>query len=313
MRPTYGFKLPLTVLVFSGLLASSCGDDGSDDVDSETSAAGKGCSAKRLAAGDQSFTIMHGGAARTYLLHVPPAYDGKKAVPLVIDMHGLMSNASQQRGFSGWTSKADQEGFLVANPDGLNSSWNAGELCCGSSQQNKVDDEGFIRALVTELKRTACIDNKRVYATGLSNGGAMSHLLACRASDVFAAVAPVAMGNGTRPCQPARPVSVFMARATGDNLVPYEGGGFIDVPSAQADFDQWKTLNGCTGEPKVTNTFCKSYDQCNAGVEVSQCTVQTRADDLGTLGGHILYGPAAAQGFVLADAIWEVFKRQTLP
>jgi polyhydroxybutyrate depolymerase len=131
------------------------------------------------------------------------------------------------------------------------------------SLANHVDDEGFLRAVVAKTRADGCIDPKRVYATGLSNGGAMSHLLACRAADVFAATAPVSMGNGTVPCAPARPVSVIMFRGTADPLVPY-AGGFI--PGAQADFDQWKALDGCAGAPvpSATNGLCQTHAACRA-------------------------------------------------
>src|SRR4029078_4838594 len=104
--------------------------------------------------------------------------------------------------------KSDSTGFIVVYPNGLNASWNGGSLCCGQSRMDGVDDEGFLRALVARMQRDACIDARRIYATRLSRRGALAHLLACRAADLFAASAPVSMGNGTIPCQPSRPISV---------------------------------------------------------------------------------------------------------
>jgi polyhydroxybutyrate depolymerase len=183
----------------------------------------------------------------------------------------------------------------------LNASWNGGELCCGTSQRTGVDDVGFMRAIVAKLQQEACIDPKRVYATGLSNGGAMSHRLACEAADLFAATAPVSMGNGTRPCQPARPISVTMFRGTSDTLVSYNGGLF---PSAQADFDQWKGLSGCSGSPSRVHNVCETYTGCGAGTEVTLCTIN---------GGHVLYSAAAQQQAPVPDVVWEMFSRQRLP
>ncbi|HMJ14582.1 MAG TPA: PHB depolymerase family esterase, partial [Polyangiaceae bacterium] len=125
--------------------------------------------------GNSSTSLTHGGQLRTYEIHVPPGYDGRSPVPLVIDMHGLTSTSGAQAGLSGWRSKADREGFIVVNPQGLGNSWNGGRLCCGSSQSSGVDDVGFMRAIVNRFKQQECIDPKRVYGTGLSNGGAMSH------------------------------------------------------------------------------------------------------------------------------------------
>lgn len=252
-----------------------------------------------LSPGNETFRIEHDGATRTYIVHVPASLDPSTPVPLVVDMHGLTSSATAQAGLSGWRAKADAEGFIVAHPQGLNASWNGGDLCCGTSQRNGVDDEGFIRAMVAELQSAGCIDAKRIYATGLSNGGAMSHLLACNAADLFAASAPVSMGNGTRPCEPSRPISVVMTRGTRDTLVSFNGGLF---PSAQADFEQWAELNGCTGEPRPADELCQVFDDCEGGVEVKLCALDA---------GHVLYDNA--QDFSVPDVVWETFERQTLP
>jgi len=93
--------------------------------------------------GERSETLTHDGVARNYMIHVPASYDGNAPVPLVLDIHGLTSNASQQAAISGWRAKADREGFVVIWPNGLDSSWNGGSLCCGMSLANHVDDEGF--------------------------------------------------------------------------------------------------------------------------------------------------------------------------
>jgi polyhydroxybutyrate depolymerase len=252
-----------------------------------------------LASGNETFSIEHDGATRTYIVHVPENIDPSTRVPLVVDMHGLTSSATAQAGLSGWRSKADAEGFIVVHPQGLNASWNGGDLCCGTSQRNQVDDEGFIRAMVAELQTAGCIDPKRIYATGLSNGGAMSHLMACNAADLFAASAPVSMGNGARPCEPSRPISVVMTRGTQDTLVAFNGGLF---PSAQADFEQWAALDGCKGEPKAAGELCQVFDDCEGGVEVKLCALAA---------GHVLYDNR--QGFSVPDVVWETFERQVLP
>lgn len=257
------------------------------------------CPASTLPAGNHSLSLEHDGVVRTYLVHVPRGLDPAAPAAMVVDLHGLTSSASAQAALSGWRAKADAEGFIVVHPQGLDSSWNGGELCCGASLRNDVDDEGFIRALVAQMQLDSCVDPRRVYATGLSNGGAMSHLLACSAADIFAATAPVSMGNGTRPCVPARPISVVMTRGTSDALVPFEGGFF---PSAHEDFEQWAELNGCAGDPEPQDELCQAYTRCEGGVEVKTCTVDA---------GHVLY--SNRQGFSVPDVVWRTFERQTLP
>jgi polyhydroxybutyrate depolymerase len=285
-----------------GATAGSSGSGGAAAGGSGGQPGATGCgAATQPKAGDTTLTFPFGGVDREYIVHVPTSYDGSVRVPLLLDIHGLTSNDTQQEALSGWRQKSDATGFIVVYPNGLDSSWNGGSLCCGTSQANGVDDEGFLRAVVARMQAAACIDPKRIYATGLSNGGAMAHLLACRAADLFAASAPVSMGNGTMPCQPARPISVTMFRGTSDPLVPFNGGLF---PSAQADFDQWRMFNGCTGTPDTVHGICSTYRQCNAGVEVTLCTIDA---------GHVLYPQAAQQGAPVPDVVWEGFARQTLP
>ena len=262
-----------------------------------------------LQPGDYTMTLSHGGMDRRFLLHVPPSYDGKSSVPLVLDMHGYFSSAEQQKLISGWAAKSDREGFLLVHPDGFSRSWNGGTLCCGEAMRNGVDDEGFLRAIVQKLKAEACINPKRVYATGLSNGGAMAHLLACRAADVFAATAPVSMSNGAVPCEPGRGISVTLFRATGDSLVPYEHTDH-PIPGAEADFESWKTRNGCSGEP-TTNGVCKTYSQCRDGAEVTLCTITTTAADE-PWAGHVLYPQALREDAGVPGLVWSMFERHEL-
>ncbi len=280
----------------------STGTDGGSAIDAGPTVDAGPCSGGgTLKPGDTTVMLTHGGAARSFIVHVPPGYDGSRPVPLVLDIHGLTSNGAQQELVSGWRQKSDATGFMVVYPNGLGNSWNGGALCCGRSQQTGVDDVGFLRAVVAHMAANACIDRKRVYATGISNGGAMSHLLACRAADLFAAAAPVSMGNGAQPCQPSRPLSVIMFRGTTDPLVPYAGGMF---PGAQADFDQWSQLNQCTAAPQTTHGVCSTRAHCAGDVEVTLCTIDA---------GHVLYAQAATQGAPVPDVVWEAFQRHTLP
>jgi polyhydroxybutyrate depolymerase len=267
------------------------------------------CAAPALPAGDQMKMLDHGGTQRQYTVHVPAKYDGSKAVPLVLDFHGWTSTpmeeemgGSDMKG-SGWATKSDSEGFIVVFPQGLDDSWNGGALCCGTSQSNGVDDEGFAIDIVKKMEQDACIDPKRVYVTGISNGGAMSHLLACKEAGIFAASAPVSMGNGTTPCMPSRPISVIMFRGQMDDLVPYNGGGALGFPSAMADFDMWKDIDGCSGMPMSTHQYCQTYTGCKAGTEVTLCSLPNA--------GHVVYDDKAE--ISVPDVTWEAFQRQVLP
>jgi len=246
-----------------------------------TGAAGTGgastCAGATLTAGNSNRTISIGGVSRTYILHVPSSYTGTKPVPLVIDFHALGGTGSQEQSLSGYQKIADQEGFLILFPDGIDNAWNIGPCCTNS---RTVDDLGFAKGMVATIVGQACIDTKRVYATGFSMGGGMSHYLACNAADVFAAVAPSSFDllvPDEEPCAPSRPISVLTYRGTADTTVPYAGGkgpsGKITFLGAQGSFQRWVGIDGCTA-PTTADGDCTYYKTCTAGVEVGLCVKQ---------------------------------------
>jgi len=167
---------------------------------------------------------------------------------------------------SGFNQVADQHGFIVVYPNGTSRlssdillTWNGGD-CCGYAQQKNVDDVGFVRAIVTELQAQAAIDTRRIYATGVSNGGILSQRLACEAADIFAAVAPVAGTLNFSPCNPSKPISVIEFHGTADQHIPYNGGKGpqslvnVDFASVPASVGFWTTFDGCKSQPQ-TNSF----------------------------------------------------------
>lgn len=209
-----------------------------------------------------SLSLNSSGTGRTYLLYVPPGYDGSRAMPLVLNFHGLGSNGEQQHLYSGLIPIAEREGFLVASPDGINRSW---LLTPG------VNDIAFTRDLVAEISRLVCVDPDRVYATGMSNGGFMSAAVACGASDLVAAVAPVAGLTGVSGLC-GEPVPFIEFHGTDDRIVPYEagilaptGGPFAGVPALM---EEWAEHNGCEGDPverRVSETVVfREYQGCDA-------------------------------------------------
>ena len=181
-------------------------------------------------------SIRFANRNRSYMLHVPSSFNGTKPVPLVIDMHGFTSTANAQSGVSGFLQESDAKGFIVAWPSGLNNSWNAFG-CCGNSLNRNVDDVGFIRAVVADIIAKGVIDESRVFATGLSNGGSMSHRLACQAADLFASTSPVSftLNHAVNQCTPARPITVGHFHGINDTTVNFNGGQFESAPNSFAD------------------------------------------------------------------------------
>lgn len=252
-------------------------DTTTDATDTSTTDA-TACPADALVAGQYNdFELEHDGVMRSYNLYVPEGHDGNAAAPLLLNFHGYTSSAAEQQIFSNMNPTADSYGLIVAYPQGLDSSWNAG-TCCGTSAQDDVDDVGFALAVIEDAKSRACIDAKRVYATGMSNGGFLSHRLACEQADSIAAIAPVAgvIGIPLEDCNPSRPVPVLHFHGTEDGLVPYEGGtmgpGAVDTVAA------WSEHDGCGGEPTESfaqdDVHCEASDDCDAGTRTELCTIE---------------------------------------
>lgn len=274
-------------------------------------------------------SMVFDGAERVYDVWVPASYDGSVPVPLVLDLHGYGSNKTAQRGVSGFQAQADLHNFLVAwpqgrfgapdNPEGRNMpagpSWNAGGFCCGDAASTRVDDVGFLNAVARAIEEEASIDLRRVYVTGISNGGAMSHLMACRSANSIAAVAPVAFPLNVNPltdCRPSRPVAVRHYAGTTDTLVSYDGVGNLIVP-AQTSFAYWRDATPCAGttpdETTVLGTStCERYTDCAAGTEIGLCSVNASLNT--PIPGHITYINPDLN--IAADA-WAFFSRQQAP
>jgi poly(3-hydroxybutyrate) depolymerase len=243
-----------------------------------------------------------GGVERSYILHVPPGYTGTSAVPLVLDFHGLGGNGAGQKALSGFAALSDQDNFVIAWPNGIDNAWNIGPCC---TRSRDVDDLGFAKAIVSEVENLGCIDVKRVYATGFSMGGGMSHFLACNAADIFAAATPSAFDLlEEMPCQPVRPISVLAFRGTADPLVVF-AGGISNPPNgccppitflgAIDSFNRWGSINACSGTPANTGDTT-TFTQCMGGVQVGLVTIEG--------GGHAP-GPATTA--------WNFLKARALP
>jgi len=259
-------------------------DGGSDGLPSA------GCAGSALAAGDTMRTLQVGTVTRTYVLHLPAAYDGTRAVPLVLDFHGIGNTGMSELGSSPYPPQLDPAGVVMAFPDGLKgpagTAWNVGPCCVAG-----VDDVGFARAVVADVAQAACIDAARVYAVGVLTGGGMAYTLACQAADVFAAAAPAAfdmLSETVGACVPARAISVAF-RGTNDPRVPYTGGYSSLVPGmpitflgAVGSFQAWAQIDHCAGAASSADANgCAHYSGCQDGAEVILCTKQGGSDDPG--------------------------------
>lgn len=206
----------------------------------------------REPADDQQEHLAIGGVDGTYFLHLPRSRAENSSAPLVLVFHGGGGHASTMPNFTHFEELADRDGFLVAYPESFNKSWN------DTRGLSPADDVAFIRGLISELERVHRADPKRIYATGISNGGFFSSRLACELSDTLAAIASVAatMPQTLLPvCRPAAPISVMFMHGTKDPLVHIEGGPVlrdrgvaISLSKAQ---DFWRKWDATTSTPVV--------------------------------------------------------------
>ncbi len=291
--------------------AASPTDDADTGDANVTEDASTACAPTGLAPGDATLHLDFGGMTRTYKVHVPPSYDGSVPVPLVLNFHGYTSTADQEIALTHMNDQSDTSGFIVVYPEGVLNSWNAG-VCCGTAASMDLDDVGLARAIVSAMESRACVDPHRVYATGMSNGGFLSHRIGCEAADLFAAIAPVAgvLGIPDADCTPSRPVPVMDFHGTADPIVPWGGSAGLGFPSVPDTIAGWARRDGCTGTPHTTfdhgDTHCETYDACDGGVEVTLCTVEG--------GGHWWPGGILTHnGIDATSAMWDFFTRYRLP
>jgi len=253
----------------------------------------------------QEYSIIHNGLTRTYRLHLPADYTTSNHYPLVINMHGMGSNAWEQEIYTGFNQVSDTGGFIVVYPNGVNNLWNV-------SSTGGVDDVGFISALIDTLDALHSTDLSRVYAIGMSMGGFMSYRLACELSDRIVAIASVTGLQAFYPCNPGRPVPVLQMHGTADGVVPYSG-----VASTIA---HWVNHNNCPTTPVIidlpdidttdnSTVTLSYYYPCDDSTEVKLYTING--------GGHTWPGANIIIGVTNQDIhasseIWNFFRKYTL-
>lgn len=266
-------------------------------------------------------SIQHDGIYRTYNLYIPASYSGAEQVPLVLNLHGYGSNNVEQGAYGDFSSIADTAGFIVALPQGTRDGnavtyWNA-------EWGGTVDDIGFFDVFLDTLIAEYNIDERRIFSTGMSNGGFMSITLACVMSDRIASVASVtgtmASSQGST-CNPSRAVPMMQIHGTADFTVPYIGNSeFLSVDNV---INHWVLRNNCDGSPIytsipdiVTTDFCtaEKFEYLNGdnGSEVVHYKI--------TGGGHTWPGTAFTNfgitnlDFDASTVIWEFFLRHPMP
>lgn len=204
----------------------------------------------RAAASMEAHSLRVGGVERSYRLYRPSQVSANAA--LVVALHGGWGSGETMAEQSGFNALADRHGFIVAYPDGIGRSWNAGS-CCAGAQERNVDDVGFIRDVIAQVKSRHPVDPKRVFGTGFSNGAMMVHRIACEAPDLFAAIAPVSGGIMVSSCKTRSAMPTLLIQGRKDPRIPWDGGEFEGNfrPSIRSIVDNLANRNGCSGEESV--------------------------------------------------------------
>ena len=209
-------------------------------------------------------TIDIGGVERLYLIHVPENLPEGENVPVVIALHYLGCTASQFEAYTLFSDKADQEGFIVVYPQGIDNSWNAG-ACCDPAVTHNVDDIGFISELIDTLIEEYPIDSGKVFLAGFSNGAILGYALTGLFPERIAGFASVAGILAMEIDPPSNPVPIIHFHALDDNAVNING--MWGYPSVYDLLDDWKTINNITTEPdtfrndsRVTGILYPSMD-----------------------------------------------------
>lgn len=216
--------------------------------------------------GSFSEALTSGGLDRTYILHVPKGYDGSTRLPLVIAYPGFAQPADLLVTYDGLDAVSDASGFLLVTPNATGNplNWNQ------AKSAGRPDDVQFTKDLLTKIEAETCVDPKRLYLVGFSNGGGMALRVAC---EMPAGVAAVGVVSAYYPLCSA-PVPLIAFHGTGDPAVPFEGGASvpfpgINFPVVRRSVSEWARTLGCDGLALIShpsqNVELSTYTRCQGG------------------------------------------------
>jgi len=247
-------------------------------------------------------TIQNDGRTRQYRLYIPQSYDATKPTPLILNYHGFTNNIDTQYNQSNFQQLAEDNQFIFVTPQGLGGFFSGWAI--NNNFGGNQDDLGFSDALIDKIQEDFNINEKRIYATGFSNGGFFSYRLACELSPRIAAVASVA-GSMTRvwidrgQCQPVHPTAVLQITGTNDNVISINGNGSNEP--IQDVMEYWAGVNNTDSTPDIIQLGGGStrsiWDNGDNGTTAEFIRVQGK--------GHSWNGG----GVNTSEEIWKFFSR----
>lgn len=261
-------------------------------------------------------SILHNGISRDYILYIPENLPTN--APLVVVSHGYTSSAKTMMSYSGMNKVADEEKFLVVYPQGTkdqrgNNFFNVGYEFHASS---KVDDLGFIKALVTKLTDDYQVNPNHIFATGMSNGGDLSYFLACYASDMFQAVAPIAgtmMQTTIETCKPQRGMPIFAVHGKADEVTYFDGDmanrdKWGPYPGIPAVIEHWVDVNAVEISKQVDLDNITNFTASNEALSFDRYLSETSDHEVWLYihsGGH----DWSLKELDTSSEIWNFFTR----
>jgi len=261
-------------------------------------------------------SILHNGISRDYILYIPENLPTN--APLVVVSHGYTSSAKTMMSYSGMNKVADEEKFLVVYPQGTkdqrgNNFFNVGYEFHASS---KVDDLGFIKALVTKLTEDYQVNPNHIFATGMSNGGDLSYFLACYASDMFQAVAPIAgtmMQTTIETCKPQKGMPIFAVHGKADEVTYFDGDmanrdKWGPYPGIPAVIEHWVDLNAVEISKQVDLDNITNFTASNEALSFDRYLSETSDHEVWLYihsGGH----DWSLKELDTSSEIWSFFTR----
>ena len=207
--------------------------------------------------GPTNYTDEHtyatvGEAGRYTLLRMPGGHDYSKPLPLVVSLHGFSGSGQSNAEYMHLFDSIHENEHLLLYPDGTQNwlgqkRWNATQACCLFS--GDVDDVGYLLGMIEEAVDSYGADPDGIVITGLSNGGFMSHRMACEAGDSIRSI--VALNGVTwddfSRCQDVGRPDILHVHSTADTVIWYEGGSILGdpYPSSNETVQNWATRSGC--------------------------------------------------------------------
>lgn len=212
--------------------------------------ASPGACARPHRAGRSEESFVFEGEKRAYQIFIPSSYDGTRRAPVVFEFHGYGSDALEQLYYGDFMPLANRDGFIVVAPDGQGSPLHFNL----TGERGLQDDVAMVGALLDHVEATLCVDPARVYATGMSDGGAMTSVLACQHADRFAAFGAVAVVVYLPGCGGTHHIAITVFSGTADPIVPFKGGtvaccGGATLGPPSSAMAGWAAHDGCAATP----------------------------------------------------------------